>query len=128
MNAMLRSMLFGAGLCAALCAQASLTVTPGLTVINVCGQEIAIAVRYKATSGWTTTSFVNVRAGGSRDRVASTNNSIIYFYAQSLSGKHKWAGDVNHKVDGQVYGMKKKQLELDSERNRYVLSLSCSGN
>jgi uncharacterized membrane protein len=107
-------------------AYAGLTVNPGLSVRNDCGQEIAIAVHYKAGTGWATTSFVNIPARGTKERVASSTNSVFYYYAESLSGKHKWAGDKNFKVDGKVYGMKKKELTLDEQRNRFLLTLSCA--
>jgi uncharacterized membrane protein len=112
------------GMTAAL-ALAALSVTPGLTVRNKCNQDIVIAVHYRAASGWATTPFVSVAAGRSVDRVASSDNAIFYYYAESLSGGHKWAGDQNFRVDGKPYPMKKKELELDSQRNRFLLLLSC---
>lgn len=106
---------------------ATLTVNPGLTVRNKCGAGIAIAVHYKGNTGWNTTSFVTIPAGIQKERVVSSNNSVFYYYAETLSGspKVRWSGDNNWKVDGKLYPMKKTTLNLDTERNRYYLQLNC---
>ena len=109
----------------ALPAQATLIANPALAVRNQCGHEIAIAVRYKTGTGWATTSFVNVKPRATRERVASSNNRVFYYYAESLSGNHKWRGDKQVMVEGKSYGMKEKTLTLDTERNRFLLTLSC---
>ena len=76
-------------------------------------------------NGWSTTSFVNVRARGQQDRVASSNNSIFLYYAQTIYGRPelRWAGDQNKTVDGKVYPMRSTQLALDRERNRFLLQM-----
>jgi uncharacterized membrane protein len=106
-------------------ANASLTVTPGLTVTNACDTDIAIAVHYKGNTGWSTTSFVSIPAKRTKERVVSSNNSIFYYYAESLSGKVRWSGDRNFAVEGKAYSMKKTSLDLDEDRNRYHLRLTC---
>jgi uncharacterized membrane protein len=108
-------------------AVASLTVNPGLTVSNRCDRDITIAVHYKSHNGWSTTSFVNVRARGQQERVASSNNSIFLYYAQTISGhpELRWAGDQSQTVDGKVYPMRSTQLALDRERNRFLLQINC---
>ena len=108
-------------------AGASLTVNPGLTVSNRCDRDITVAVYYKSHNGWSTTSFVNVRARGQQERVASSNNSIFLYYAQTISGNPelRWAGDQNKTVDGKVYPMRSTQLVLDRERNRFLLQINC---
>jgi uncharacterized membrane protein len=108
-----------------LTANATLTVTPGLAVTNACNTEIAIAVHYKANTGWATTSFVSIPANRTKERVASSSNSIFYYYAESTSGKVRWSGDSNFPVEGKAYPMKKTQLEWDEDRNRYHLRLTC---
>ena len=109
----------------ALSANATLTVTPGLTVTNACNTDIAIAVHYKGNTGWSTTRFVTIPANKTRERVASSDNSIFYYYAESLSGKIRWAGDRNFAVEGKAYPMKQTDLNWDEDRNRYHLRLTC---
>ena len=109
----------------ALAANASMSVTPGLAVTNTCNTDIAIAVHYKANTGWTTTSFVNVPAKRTKERVASSSNSVFYYYAESPSGKYRWSGDHDFRVEGKAYPMKKTKLEWDDDRNRYHLRLTC---
>jgi hypothetical protein len=110
-----------------LSAHATLNVTPGLTVTNACGADIAIAVHSKGNAGWSTTPFYTIRARGSRERVVSSDNSIFYYYAESLSGnpRIRWSGDKNFTVDGKVYPMKETRLNRDDDRNRYHLRLTC---
>src|SRR5262245_42107145 len=109
-------------------AGASLTVTPGLTVSNRCNKDIVIAVYYKDSRGnWTTTSFTSIRAGGQKERVASSDNSIFYYYAESTTGSPtRWSGDRDTKIEGKTYPMKEKKLNLDRERNRFLLELTCT--
>lgn len=109
-------------------AGASLTVTPGLTVSNRCNKDIVIAVHYKDSRGnWTTTSFTSIRAGGQKERVASSDNSIFYYYAESTTGSPtRWSGDRDTKVEGKTYPMKEKKLNLDRDRNRFLLELTCT--
>jgi len=109
----------------ALTAHASMTVTPALAVTNACNTDIAIAVHYKANTGWTTTSFVTIPANRTRERVASSGNSIFYYYAESTSSRYRWSGDSDFRVEGKAYPMKKTKLERDDDRNRYHLRLSC---
>lgn len=109
-------------------AHASLTVTPGLTVANRCGKNIILAVRYKNSRGtWTTSSFVGINARNTKDNVVSTNNSIIYYYAESMdsANKTRWSGDHKVTIDGTVYHMKRKELTLNTDQNRYRLNLTC---
>lgn len=108
-------------------AEASMTVTPGLTVRNRCDKNIIVAVYYKDSSGdWTTTSFTSIRAAGEQERVASSDNSIFYYYAESTTGSpSRWSGDRQTNVRGKTYPMKRTKLTLDQDRNRYVLELSC---
>jgi uncharacterized membrane protein len=106
-------------------ANASLTVTPGLTVTNSCNTDIAIAVHYKGSTGWNTTSFVSIPARKTKERVVSSSNSIFYYYAESLSGKIRWSGDRNVRVEGKTYAMKEMTLDRDEDRNRYHLRLTC---
>jgi uncharacterized membrane protein len=106
-------------------AYASLTVTPGLTIHNKCRQDIAVAVRYKASTGnWATAPFTTIRAGQQQNAVVSSNNSIFYYYAEGPSGR--WSGDHNVRVGQKIYAMKEKRLELDRQRNRYYLGLTCN--
>ena len=108
-----------------LTANASMTVTPALAVTNTCNTDVAIAVHYKANAGWTTTSFVSIPAKKTKDRVASSSNSIFYYYAESVSGKYRWSGDHDFRVEGKAYPMKKTSLDWDEDRNRYHLRLTC---
>lgn len=127
MNAIARLALAAGLLLPAAAATASMTVTPGLAVTNACNTDIAIAVHYKASTGWRTTSFVSIPARKTKERVASSDNSVFYYYAQSLSGKQRWSGDHDFAVDGKPYPMKKKTLDWDEDRNRYHLKLTCNG-
>jgi len=104
-------------------------VNPTLTVANRCGQSIIFAVRYKTSSGaWTTSPFIGINGNDTKNNVVSTNNSIIYYYAESMSETHKtrWSGDHNATIDGKVYAMKRKALTLNADQNRYRLSLNCN--
>ncbi len=128
-NRIIRAVMMMAGfLLWAAPAGASLTVTPGLTVSNRCNKDIVIAVHYKDSRGnWTTTSFTSIRAGGKKERVASSDNSIFYYYAESTTGSPtRWFGDRDTKVEGKTYPMKEKKLNLDRERNRFLLELTCT--
>jgi uncharacterized membrane protein len=125
MTALPKAAAIAALLLTAAAADASLTVTPGLAVTNACSTEIAIAVRYKANTGWSTTSFVSIPPGRTKERVASSSNSIFYYYAETTSGKVRWSGDRTVAVGGRDYPMKKTTLDLDDERNRYHLRLTC---
>ncbi len=108
-------------------AGASLTVTPGLTVQNKCPSDIMIAVYYLNQKRWMTTPFINIPAHATKDNVAYSDNSVFYYYAESLSGKKvAWSGNRNQEVGGKIYPMKMKTLELDKDRNRYYLGLSCN--
>lgn len=125
MHTITRAVLVAGLLLPAVATHASLTVTPGLTVTNTCNTDIAIAVHYKAGTGWSTTSFVSIPARKTKERVASSSNSIFYYYAESASGKYRWTGDKNFAVAGKVYPMKRTALDLDEDRNRYHLRLTC---
>lgn len=125
MNTIVKAAVIAGLLCPALSANATLTVTPGLTVTNACNTDIAIAVHYKGNTGWSTTRFVSIPAKKTKERLASSNNSIFYYYAESLSGKIRWAGDRTFTVEGKAYPMKRTQLSRDEERNRYHLRLTC---
>ena len=126
MNAHVKAAVVAGLLSAAASANATLTVTPGLTVTNACSTDIAIAVHYKSNTGWSTTSFVSIPARQSKERVASSSNSIFYYYAETLSGKARWAGDRDFAVAGKTYPMRRTDLNFDEERNRYHLRLTCS--
>lgn len=125
MNTIAKAALITALLLPAVAANATQTITPGLTVTNACNADIAIAVHYKGNTGWSTTSFVTIPAGRTKERVASSSNSIFYYYAETLSGKIRWAGDSDFAVGGRAYPMKKTKLDRDEERNRYYLRLTC---
>jgi uncharacterized membrane protein len=109
-------------------AHASLTVTPSLTVENRCHKDIIVAVHYKGSRGnWDTTSFVRIPARSPKQAVAYSNNSIFYYYAESTtgSGKTRWSGNRNTRVEGQIYPMKQVSLNFDRQRNRFYLGLNC---
>ena len=113
-------------LLAAAPASASLTVTPAIKVHNQCGREIVIAVRYKdIRGGWMTTDFTNVRPRGTQDRIASTANRVIYFYAETSPRGTRWSGSHNVLVAGKTYPMKEVRPSLDRQRNAYAIRLSC---
>ena len=86
-NAIVKAAVSAGLLSLAVSANATMRVNPGLTVTNACNEDIAIAVHYKGNTGWSNTSFVSIPARKTRERVASSNNSIFYYYAESLSGK-----------------------------------------
>jgi uncharacterized membrane protein len=124
-NTIVKAAVIAGLLFPAVSANATLTVTPGLAVTNACHTDIAIAVHYKGNRGWSTTSFVSIPAKKTKERIVSSDNSIFYYYAESLSGKIRWAGDKNFPVEGKAYPMKKTTLDWDEERNRYHLRLTC---
>ena len=107
---------------------ASLTVTPGLTVHNRCQKDIIIAVHYQDGRGkWTTTPFTSIRAGTQKNAVVSSDNTIFYYYAETTTGSPtRWSGKKNFTVEGKTYPMKEKKLDLDRERNRFYLELTCN--
>ena len=125
MNTILKAAVTAGLLFPAVSANATLTVNPGLTITNACNTDIAIALHYKGNTGWSTTSFVSIPAKKTKERVVSSNNSIFYYYAESLSGKTRWSGDRNFTVEGKAYPMKKTTLDWDEQRNRYHLRLTC---
>lgn len=125
MNTIVKASLIAGLLFPVLSANATMTVTPGLAVTNACNTDITIAVHYKGSTGWNTTSFVNIPARKTKERVASSSNSIFYYYAESVSGKIRWSGDRNFTVEGKAYPMKRMDLERDEDRNRYHLQLTC---
>jgi hypothetical protein len=107
-------------------ANAALTVTPGLTVHNQCAYDVTIAIRYKDSRGfWATAPFTSIRGRERKEAVISTDNSIIYYYAESSSGV-RWSGDHNVNVGGKTYPMKEMRLTLNQDRNRYYLGLTCT--
>jgi uncharacterized membrane protein len=124
-NAIVKAAVSAGLLSLAVSANATMRVNPGLTVTNACNEDIAIAVHYKGNTGWSTTSFVSIPARKTRERVASSNNSIFYYYAESLSGKIRWTGDRKFPVEGKAYPMKKMTLDWEEDRNRYHLRLTC---
>ena len=124
-NTIVKAAVMAGLLFPAVSANASMTVTPGLTVTNSCNTDIAIAVHYKGNTGWSTTSFVSIPAKQTKERVVSSSNSIFYYYAESQSGKIRWAGDRSFTVAGKAYPMKQTNLDRDEERNRYHLRLTC---
>jgi hypothetical protein len=128
MHRIAKAILIAAFLLSPAPASASLTVTPGLTVSNRCNRDIIIAVYYKDSRGnWASTSFTSIRARGQKEDVASSNNSIFYYYAESTTGSPiRWAGNREVKVEGKSYSMIEARLNLDRERNRYFLELKCS--
>lgn len=130
MHRIAKAILIAAFLLAPAPAGASLTVNPGLTVSNRCNRDIIIAVYYKDSRGsWATTSFTSIRARGQKERVASLalDNPTFYYYAESTTGSPiRWAGNREVKVEGESYSMKETRLNLDRDRNRYLLELTCS--
>jgi uncharacterized membrane protein len=105
-------------------ASASLTVTPGVRVTNQCSREIVIAVRYKDIRGsWMTTNFTSIRPRGSQERVASTDNGIIYIYAETNPRGTRWAGTHNVQVEGKTYPM--RELRVSRRDNSYHVRLNC---
>lgn len=126
-KAILTAALLAAAL-APTAADASLTVTPALTVVNKCPKSIVIAVRYKASSGnWETTNFIGMNGGDRKERIVSTSNSVIYYYAETMSETNRtvWSGDHNVTVEGKTYAMKRQELAFNAEHNRFVMSLTC---
>ena len=106
-------------------ANASMSVTPGLTVHNKCHQDVALAVRYKASSGsWTTSPFTTIRGREQRNGVVYSNNSVFYYYAERNGGI--WSGTHNVRIGQKIYPMKAKHLDYDRQRNRYYIGLTCN--
>jgi|KBSMisStaDraftv2_1062788.scaffolds.fasta_scaffold100925_4 hypothetical protein len=111
-------------------ANATMTVTPALDVHNKCNRDIAIAVHYKdlQAGGWRNTPFVVIRANGYKDRIVSSDNSIFYYYAETVDGGPKVAWDGNERnetVQGRTVSMRMKQLTFDRDQNQYRLNLTC---
>jgi hypothetical protein len=127
MNRVARLIVIAGCLLAPASANATLTVTPGLTVHNKCPSDIVIAVRYKDSRGnWSTAPFTSIGARQRKERVVSSNNSIFYYYAESTSGV-RWTGDHSVRVGAKTYPMKEKRLTFDRDRNRFLLGLTCTG-
>jgi len=128
MNHIVKALVIAGFLIPPASAGASLTVTPGLTVHNRCHKDIIIAVHYKDSRGrWNTTPFTNIRARTQKEAVVSSDNSIFYYYAESTTGSPtRWSGDKNFTVEGKTYPMKERKIDLDRERNRFYLELTCN--
>ena len=126
MNRIAKGMMVVGLLLSPMGANAALTVVPGLTVHNQCPYDIAIAVHYQTSGGqWATAPFATLRGKQRKDAVISTDNSIIYYYAESSSGV-RWAGNHNFSVGGKTYPMREARLSLNQERNNYYLPLTCN--
>ena len=105
-------------------AGASLTVVPSVYVHNRCADSIVVALRYESSRGhWQTTNFVGLN-GNDRKRIASSDNGIFYYYAETMRKPGTvWAGDRAYTVGGKEYLFRRKQLERRD--NKYTLVLSC---
>jgi len=105
-------------------ASASLTVVPSVYVHNRCPTSIVVALRYKSSHGdWRTTDFAGLN-GNDEKLLASSDNSIFYYYAETMRQPGTvWAGDRSYTVGGKQYLFRRKELEL--RNNRYTLVLSC---
>jgi len=126
MNGIAKGVMVAGLLLSPMGANAALTVVPGLTVHNQCPYDLIIAVHYQGSGGhWATAPFATIRGKERKDSVISTDNSIIYYYAESSSGV-RWTGNHNFSVGGKTYPMKEARLNLDQERNRYYLGLTCN--
>ena len=108
-------------------AGASQTVTPGVTVNNRCHKDIIFAIHYKDGRGiWNTSPFISIPARTQKNAVVSSDNAIFYYYAESTTGSpSRWSGERNFKVEGKTYPMKKAELDLDRQRKRFYLELTC---
>jgi uncharacterized membrane protein len=106
MNSLVKASVLAVVVLSPASARASLTVTPGLTVHNKCGQHISVAVRYKASSGhWSTTPFTGISAREQKNGIAYSNNSIFHYYAEGAG--RRWSGDHNVRVGQKLYPMRR---------------------
>jgi uncharacterized membrane protein len=120
------SLVMAGLLASAVPAHASLTVPPAVRVVNHCSREIVIAVRYKdIRGGWMTTDFSSVRSRGQHQRIASTDNGVIYIYAETNPRGTRWSGNHNVRVAGKTYPMKELRPNLNRQRNAYTVTLTC---
>jgi uncharacterized membrane protein len=127
MNHIVTAIVIAGSLILPASANAGLTVTPGLTVNNLCHKDIIVAVHYKDSRGrWSTTPFTTIRARTQKNAVVSSDNGIFYFYAETTTDSPvRWTGERNITVQGKTYPMQEIKRNLDRQRNRYLLELTC---
>lgn len=94
---------------------------------NRCDKTLKLAIRYlKNNDEWETKHWWEFEAGEksmllSNGEKIRTNNSIIYFYAQTSDGRIKTSGDFPVKINGKEYKMKK----LEDDEGTTDISLAC---
>ena len=99
-----------------------------IIIRNECKKSIKIAVRYQPLSGpWKTISWWNISAGKgitllSNNKHLKTKKSIIYYYAETTSGKLlRWGGTRNVVIGTKTYGMR----EFKDTSGNIDLKLTC---
>lgn len=102
-----------------------------LYVRNECGKDINLALSYlRLNKQWDEVGWwkygANSNSYPSYDgkRIRSSNR-VFYFFAESLDGVTTWAGDQKETVAGRMVGMRKIELEKDSDGD-FVLRLTCN--
>ncbi|MCL6265058.1 DUF1036 domain-containing protein [Flagellimonas myxillae] len=99
-------------------------------VKNDCNETIKIAIRYRYNDDdWATKYWFEVEPNKgsylyfSNGNKLSSNNGIVYVYAQSYS--YSWSGDESRKVGSQYYDMRKYDMNIDADGD-YVVNLNCN--
>lgn len=90
-----------------------------------CNETISILIRTRKNNGeWVSEGWWTLKPG--KDiYVADSRNTIIYYYAESNTGK--WKGSNHKSFEGKEYPFKKWDLS-NKERGIVTKGLSCSGN
>lgn len=98
-------------------------------VSNECEQPVRVAFRYLKTNGdWTTAAWWEFKGNSSRylkftdGNFATTNNTISYYYAETMNRSLEWAGDYSVAVNERSVAMRK----LNNNAGDTRLRLTCS--
>jgi uncharacterized membrane protein len=100
---------------------------------NNCPSPVKLAVRYRdenenwVTGGWWRfdgREGAHLRRSSTNSRVL-TNNSIVYYYAETTGGKRAtWSGNTAKRFGNTTLPMKRKEMRQNSD-GTYLLSINC---
>lgn len=87
---------------------------------------IWVAINYRMNNQWQADGFWEVQPGARRGPIITTDNRIIYFYANGPDRRVKWSGDVLKTIRGEQYGFLQKRIDGDPG-GAYTMNFTYSG-